>query len=195
MSAVDSSLIVPGHGTFFFGEEGSTLPTDPLTAFALDATAPSGWIDIGHTSTENTIAFSKDGGDTTQLNTWYRDAVRVVYGALTWGATIGALQVTGDTLDLAFGGQLDEVGGRYIVPATPQPKSGQGVILFQDSTDSMLFYMPKIQVTIGDAPSVSTEQFFEIQLALSILASATLTANGKSGLMAIYKASFLAAGN
>lgn len=190
MTAKDDALIVPGHGTLFWAESEAVLPANPLDAFRLDGTEPVGWRDLGHTSKENTIAFSKEGGDKTQLDTFYRDAVRVVYGALQWGATVGALQIDKQTLDLAFGGQLDTTSGRYVVPAAPQPKTGQGFILFQDVTDSMGFWIPNLQASIGDAPSVSTEGFFEIQLSLSILASPKLTVNGKSGLMAIYKDSF-----
>lgn len=192
MSAIDSSLIVPGSGTVFYGQSDAQLPATPLTAFALDATAPSGWKDLGHTSKENTISFSKDGGDTTQLDTWYRNAVRVVYGSNTWTMTVNALQMDKQTLDLAFSGELDGTNARYIVPASSDATPGQLVVLFKDTTDSMLFHLPNVQISLGEAPSVNVEGFFEVQLSVSILSSPSLKANGKNGLMAIYKNSLKA---
>lgn len=189
MSASDSALIVPGHGTVFFAPPEATLPTDPLTAFGIDKVAPTGWTDLGHTSKENTISFSKDGGENSQLDTWYKDAVRVVYGSTTWTATVNALQMDERTLDLAFNGELDEAEGRYVIPASSSATTGQTVILFQDTTASMLIYLPNTQTTLGEAPSVSVEGFFEVQLSLSILSSSKLSANGRTGLMAIYKES------
>lgn len=190
MTAIDTSLIVPGHGTVFWAPEDADLPADPLTAFQLAKDAPEGWVDLGHTSKENTIEFSKDGGDKTQLDTWYADAVRVVYGAMQWGMSVAALQMTKQTLDLAFQGEMDATNGRYIVPASSGATRGQLAILFQDVTDSMVFYLPNTQTLLGDAPSVNVEGFFEVQLSVSILSTQKLTANGKSGLMAIYKDDF-----
>lgn len=186
MSANDNALIVPGHGAVFQARSSATLPADPLSAFVIGQDAPEGWTDLGHTSKENTIAFAKDGGENSQLDSWYMDAVRVVYGSTTWTATINALQMDKNTLDLAFNGELDAVAGRYVVPATAAASTGQTVILFQDTSGSMLFHLPNTQTTLGEAPSVSVEGFFEVQLSLSILSSSKLSANGRPGLMAIY---------
>lgn len=187
MSANDSSLIVPSHGTVFFAPDSATLPAKPLEAFALGKAAPEGWVDLGHTSRENTIAFSKDGGDKEQLDTWYADAVRVVYASSRWSLTVGALQMEKQTLDMAFGGSIDPSSGAYVVPATAAPMSGQIAVLFQDNTANMLFYMPNTQTTLEEAPSVNVEGFFEIQLGISLLSSDKLNTGGKQGIMAIYK--------
>lgn len=192
MSAKDDALIVPGRGTVFTAPPTATFPPSPLEVFRRGATPPVGWTDMGHTSRENAVAFSREGGDTTQLETWYSDAVRVTYGAVQWGATISALQMDEATLDLAFNGELDDVEGRYVVPASTSAILGQTVILFEDSTGSMLFWMPRTETTIGDAPSVQPDAFFAVPLALSILSSSELTVDDKPALMAIYKDTFKA---
>lgn len=186
MAANDSALIVPGHGTVFYAPRGVALPADPLDAFKLNTDAPAGWTDLGHTSKENAVELSKDGGDKSQLDTWYADAVRVVYAAEQWSMTVNALQMTKETLDLAFRGEHDPVKGRYVIPAATRATEGQIVVLMQDTTGSMLIYAPNTQTTLGDAPSINTENFFEVPLSISILSDPNVTADGLAARLEFY---------
>lgn len=190
MAADSTALVIPGNGTVFVAPANTVAPTTPLTGFSLTGTPPTGWTSLGHTSKDDTVAFNTDGGDATTLNTWLQDGVRTIYAATDWSLTIAGLQVDKPTLDLAFNGGFDTDGG-YIVPGT---NTGQGKALFvlcQDGTGKLGFYIPNTSTKLGDAPSIDTENFFELPLSASILAAAAAAIpalpDGRTGIMKIYK--------
>lgn len=195
MSVNASELVVPGHATLFHAPPNTPAPTDPLnatTGFTLaGATVPAGWENMGHTSKQNVVSFTREGGDTTSLDTMLADAVRIVQTqGVRWGLRVGALQVGMDNLDLAFDGEFDATKSRYVVPSTPG-SNGRALFLFlQDNTAAMGFYIPNTEVTLGDVPSIDPGQFFELPLAAAFLtadAAALAPMSGKPSLMAIYR--------
>ncbi len=194
--AIDATRkIVPGHGTLFTADLAAALPADPLTAFTLTGTPPTGWTNLGHTSKQNTAAFTKDGGDPTVLDSWLADGVDVIYATEQYGLTINPIQVDQDSLDLAFDGFFDTDGG-YVVPSTNNGTGKQLFLLATDGTGKLGFYMASTSVKIGDAPSVDPTNFFELPLAARILAAPEdkipANADGVPGIMKIYKTGLVA---
>lgn len=193
MSVDATKLVIPGNGTVFHAAKNTLPPASPLTAFSLAGTAPTGWTNLGHTSKQNTISFSKDGGDKTSLDTWIADAVRTVYSSVSWSVTIPALQIDADVLDLAFNGDFhsgQSGTGGYIVPGSPTPQEAALFIYFKDSTGAMGFWIPNASVSLGDAPSVDTANFFELPLSAAIQSADTSVipaVDGKAGIMEIFK--------
>ncbi|MBU3995590.1 MAG: hypothetical protein KKF42_07425, partial [Actinobacteria bacterium] len=168
--AVDATkLIIPGRGAVFQAAQNTSPGPDPLDNFALTTTSVAGWTHLGHTSKANTIAFSKEGGEATSLGTFLADSVRVFNSANSWSVGVPALQFDEDILDLAFNGDWDPVTKGYIVPGSPAPVDTALFIYFEDNTGSLGFWLPNTSVTLGDAPSVDTENFFELPLTASIL--------------------------
>lgn len=195
MGVNNSALIVPGNGTLFYAARSVALPTAPLTAFSLTGTPPVGWTNLGHTSKENTAAFSREGGESTAQHTWLMDNVRTIYSATSWGLTIPALQFDGDVLDMAFNGGFDPETGGYIVPGQSAPIETQLFMLMQDNTGKLGFWMPETTVTLGEAPSVNPEAFMELPLtaALNAAPEETIPAvDGRPGIMEIFKTGLVA---
>lgn len=189
--AIDATAkIVPGHGTLFVADVNTPVPANPLTAFTLTGTPPTGWVNLGHTSKDNTAAFTRDGGDKTVLPSWLADGVFTIYAATNWGLTINSIQIDELSLDLAFGGSFDTDGG-YIIPASNDGVEKALFLLATDGTGALGFYQPNTSVALGDAPSIKTDGFFELPLAASIMAADAAVippaANGKPGLMKVYK--------
>lgn len=189
--AIDATAkIVPGHGTLFIGDKNAILPADPLTSFGLEGTPPVAWENLGHTSKENTAAFTRDGGDKTVLDSWLKDGVYTIYAAVNWGLTINPIQIDKNALDLAFNGSFDTDDG-YIVPGSNSGNESALFLLTQDGTGSLGFYIPNTSVTMGDAPELDTENFFELPLTASILSVDTsvipAASNGKAAIMKVYK--------
>lgn len=194
--AVDATkLIIPGNGTVFQSLPHAPLPADPLSAFNLTGPAPAGWSNLGHTSKQNTIAFSKEGGDSTQIDTFLMDAVEVVYSSVAWSLGIPALQFDQETLDLAFNGGWDPATNGYIVPGKLTPVGAGLFLLFQGRASKLGFWIPNTTVTMGDAPSVDTENFMELPLSASILSADSGTippVDGVPGIMEIFKSGLIA---
>lgn len=190
MSVDASTLIIPGSGTVFMSAANASLPSTPLTAFSLTGNPPVGWQNLGHTSKSNTIGFTRDGGDTTSLDTFLANAVRVITSSVAWGVNIPALQFDVNTLDLAFNGDFDSVTGGYTVPASADPIAAGLFLLFQDNTGKLGFWLPNTTISLGDAPSVDTEYFMELPLTASILSAPTnviAAVDGKPGIMQVFK--------
>lgn len=190
MSVNSNALIVPGRGTVFQAPKNTACPADPLTSFNRVGEAPADWSNLGHTSKNNTIAFSREGGETTSLDTFLQDSVRVITSPVAWGLNVPALQIDNDILDLAFNGDWDTEKNGYIIPGSSKPTESALFLLFEDNTGKLGFYIPNTTVTLGEAPSVDTEYFFELPLAASILSAPEEVINsveGDPGIMMLFK--------
>jgi hypothetical protein len=196
MAINSNAKIIPGHGTLFFATTNTLPPATPLTAFTLAGSTPSGWENIGHTSKDNTPAFSRDGGDATKLDTWLADGVSTIYDSVDWGLTINPIQIDKNVLDMAFQGAFDTDGG-YIVPASAGGLNKALFLLMVDTTGSMGFWIPSASISLGDAPSIDASKFLEIPLAASIQSvsdTSVIPAVGSTpGIMKIYKSTLQAA--
>lgn len=195
MSADSSTLIIPAHGTVFTAAANTKPPADPLTKFKLQDDGPTPWKNLGHTSKENAIAFTKEGGDKTTLDTFLASSVRVAKDGVSWGLTINTLQMDKPTLDLAFGGAFDAATGGYTIPE----ETTQNValfLLFQDATASLGFWLPNVDLSAGEAPSVDPSNFFEIPLSATILSAPSSiipAVNGRAGLFQLFRTGLAAA--
>lgn len=170
MAAPDASnVIIPGKGAIFVGEVGAT-PPDYKT---VSPSAPGeGWTCLGHTSVENNVELSKDGGDPTSYDSWWEPGVEVTYASTTWTVNVGALEITKANFDLAFNGdqETNSTSGGYLVPAAIEATKKAIFIIAVQGTKRLGLYLPNVSVSLGDAPSFDNEALFEVPLSGSILA-------------------------
>jgi hypothetical protein len=163
-----SNIIIPGRGAIFTGAVGATPPDyhilDPYTP-------PADWDSLGHTSVENNVSLSKDGGEATQFDSWWDVAIAIQRSPLNWSLTVGALELRKSNLDLAFGGKLEteSTTGSYVVPSDIKAVDKALFVLAVQGDKRMGLYLPAVSITLGDAPSFDREALFELPLAGSIL--------------------------
>lgn len=201
MSVDATKLVIPGHGAVFHAPKNTLPPTAGLPAFSLTAntvmnndTVPVAWKNLGHTSKQNTIAFTKEGGERETIDTFLADAVRTSTSSTSWGINVAALQFDQDTLDLAFNGDFDATTGGYTVAGSASVETAL-FLYFQDNTGSIGFWLPNTEMSLGDAPSVDTAQFLELPLTASILStdsSIIPAVDGRAGLFQIFKSGLTA---
>lgn len=168
-----AATIIPGKGTVLVADPDTAAPENYETLDPRTLAGGSGWQALGHTSRENSVAMNKEGGEATQSGSWWEEALDSSYAATTWGLTVNSLQVDALTLGLAFGGgTLDTSAGSYLVKdIVPQAKALY--ILMIGGNRRMGIYVPNTTISIGDAPEIPTDTFFEISLSASILNSPT----------------------
>lgn len=169
MAMDDGATIIPGRGTIFIGPVGTTPPAYKT----VDPNTPStfaGWDCVGHTSRENNVSLSKDGGDATTKGSWWSEALRVTRESVDWGLTFNSLQVDRFTMGLAFGGGVVQAGG-YIVPDAVVSVEKALFVLMVDGANRMGIELYRADMTLGDAPEIATDDFFEIQIAATALSS------------------------
>jgi hypothetical protein len=190
MVADSGTLFIPGHGTVFRAPANTPMPAAGATAFTLTGAPPTGWTSLGHTSKENTMSFSTDGGDATVLDTWLQDGVRTIYASTSWTFGINTLQLDKQSLDLAFNGAIDAEDGGYIIPSSNGGLGNSLFVLSQDTTGNLGFYIPNTSTKLGDSPVVDTENFFELPLSASIQAASNdlipALPDGRAGIMKLY---------
>lgn len=170
-----AATIIPGKGTVLVADPDTLPPSDYLTLNPMDLTtdAPD-WEALGHTSRENNVALSKEGGEATQMGSWWDEALVTDYDSVNWSITVNSIQIDALTLGLAFGGgTLDATEGYYDVAGSIVPQDKALFILIVSGAKRMGIYIPNTSVTIGDAPEIATDAFFEIQLSASMLNSPT----------------------
>lgn len=193
MALNPNALILPSRGTVFVGPVDTAPPTVIQLATISPTSPPTGMQCVGHTSRENLPAYSKDGGDATQYGSWWDDAIATSYDPVTWSLTFNSLQTDELTLGLAFGGgELDDEAGTYdFGNVTAVEKSL--LLLMTDGTKRRGFYHPNTSITLGDAPEIAVDSFFEIQLSAQLLNSASTTAAWKGKRFRIIDSALIAA--
>lgn len=164
-----ANVMIPGRGAIFTA---APLAAAPSYKTMSPDTPGAGWTCLGHTSKENAVALSKSGGESTTFDSWWTAALAVMYSSTNWAITVGALQIDTGVLDLAFNGTLDTDGG-YIVPAAVEAVDRALFVLALQGTKRMGLYLPKVSVTLGDAPSFDPSKLFEVPLSAAVLAEDT----------------------
>lgn len=168
-----NATTIPGKGTVLVAPPDTAAPTDYET---LDPTGtlPGGWEALGHTSRDNNVSLSKSGGDATQRGSWWDDALRSTYDPITWSVNVNSIQIDRLTLSLAFGdGTHDGTAGTYDVGGSITAQKKALFILIVDGSSRMGIYIPNTTITIGDAPQIAVDSFFEITLQAQMLNSPT----------------------
>lgn len=162
--------IIPFRGNVLLAD--TDTPPINITNFVIgDESTYTGWLSVGHTSRENTVALEKDGGDAEQKGSWEDEGLDAVYEPTAWSATVNALQMAKETFELAFpGGEWDEEDQAYDVGNIGTVEKAVQVI-FAPGDKRAGFYMPRGQITLGDAPELDVEEFFELQLRIQALSS------------------------
>lgn len=175
-----AATTIPGKGTVLVAAPDTAAPTNYLTLDPTSggATGPitgaTGWSALGHTSRENNVALSKDGGDVTVSGSWWEEVLRSNRAPTNWTVTVNSIQIDSTTLGLAFGGgTLDTVAGSYEVGDIVPQNKALFILIVDNGGNRMALYIPNTSVSIGDAPEFAIDAFFEIQLSGAIQNSAT----------------------
>ena len=166
------SIIVPGRGWVFTAAP-DTEAFDIAGLDIRDEQTFAGWDWLGYTSKENTVALTKEGGEATTRDTWEEDGVRSEKSPTIWGVTVNALSVTRETLQLAFpDGEWDDATQRMRVFDGSQTVNRAVLIVMRDSENGLAaFQFPNGATGIGEAPAITPDGFFEIQLSVTAQSS------------------------
>jgi hypothetical protein len=176
MAFNSGATIIPGKGTVLVADPDTLAPTNYLTldpTGSLTSGAP-GWAALGHTSRENNVSLSKEGGDVTTKGSWWEEILRSDRAATNWTVTVNSIQIDALTLGLAFGGgTLDTVAGSFDVGEIVPQNKALFILVVDTLGNRLALYIPNTSVSIGDAPEFGIDSYFEIQLSATVQNSAT----------------------
>lgn len=167
MAINDKAVFKPGVAHFYTNPEvGAALPADLRNP-------TDGWVHMGHTSLEDIIEASSDGGDLTILGSLQKRNLRSSRAPLTEGFTVNLLQLDEDSLKFYAGAnvEVNSTDGRLLgVPESPEPTVAAWYVVITDGTMDAGLYTDKAEFMRADDFAVSdTESLMQLPVTVTPL--------------------------
>jgi hypothetical protein len=162
MALADEEVVIPGTGHVYFAPVGTPKPVSLITP-------ATPWEEIGHTSAENGMTITRDGGDSEVLPSWQNPNLRERRDPVVFALTFNLLQISNETLALYFGGgdiTDDGVFGVNIVPVAQERALFMRIV---DGANEWPLYIPKVSLSSEDDVEVDVEAFLEFPVRATVL--------------------------
>jgi hypothetical protein len=151
----DNATLVIGSGNYLTAPVGTDLPDDLLVP-----TSP--WSAVGHTSLEDILSISSEGGEATTIGTLQNKSLRTKYSARTETIALTLQQFDIAGLKLYYGANAPVLAnGTVGVPTEPTPTVAAFLAVFVDGENYFAIYAPKAEIyraddiSIGDTESLA----------------------------------------
>lgn len=162
MPLTDSAVVIPGTGFMYLAPAETAEPAS-LTAPA----AP--WVNLGHTSRDDGLTITRDGGDTEILGSWQNTALRERRDPTTFAITAFLHQVDNTVLELYFGpGDIADPDKFGVTDASATVEKALFVRIV-DGANQVGLYVPKVSVGADDDVEVDVENFLAFPVRASVL--------------------------
>lgn len=164
MALNNDAVLKVGVGHFYTAPVGTALPTDLRN--------PGGtWTHMGHTSVQDILSASSEGGDTTTLRSLQNATLRTSTAARTEAFIMHLLQFDASSLKLYYGSNATVDGnGDVTVPANPVPTEVAWLVVFYDGQTTAGIYAAKASIIRSDDLSVSdTENLVQLSVKVTPL--------------------------
>lgn len=162
MALNDGSVIIPGQGFIYLAPTSTAVPANLVTP-------ASPWDSLGHTSRDDGLTITRDGGDTETLGTWQNSALRERRDPTTFAITMFAHQVDNTILSLYFGGGDTSVAGKFGVTSTTGSVEKALYVRIVDGANELGLYIPKVSIGPEDDVEVDAENFLSFPLRAGVL--------------------------
>lgn len=157
MALYDDTTLNIGTGHLWLAPESTVAPTD-----FRDPNGGTGtpWIEIGHTSIDDILSITSEGGDTTVLGTLQSPSLRTSTSARTESFTFNLAQWDEESLKLYFGSNATVATtgpgtGMLEVPSKPTPTSKAFLAVYEDGANDFVIYAPKAEILRADDMSLA----------------------------------------
>ena len=162
MALTDAAVVIPGTGFMYLAPAETAQPAS-LTAPA----AP--WENLGHTSREDGLTITRDGGDSEVLGTWQNPALRERRDPTTFAITAFLHQVDNTVLELYFGAGDIATAGEFGVTTTTGTTAKALYVRIVDGTNEIGLYVPRVSVAAEDDVEVDVENFLSFPIRATVL--------------------------
>lgn len=163
--ALDSTKVLKvGTGHFYTAPVGTALPADLRN--------PGGsWTEVGHTSVQDILSASSEGGETTTLRSLQNSTLRTTTAARTEAFIMNLLQFDTAGLKLYYGSNATVDGNQVVyVPSSPVATEVAWLVVFYDGQVTAGVYAPKVSIIRSDDLSISdTENLAQLSLKVTPL--------------------------
>lgn len=162
MAQTDSAVIIPGEGHVYIAPAETAKPAS-LTAPA------SPWENLGHTSREDGLTITRDGGDSEVLGTWQNTALRERRDPTNFALTCFLHQVDNSALELYFGTGDITQPGEFGVTSTTGTVGKALYVRIVDGANSVGLYVPRVSIAAEDDVEVDVENFLAFPVRMTVL--------------------------
>lgn len=162
MALLDSAVIIPGTGQMYLAPAETVKPAS-LTAPA----AP--WVNLGHTSSEDGLTITRDGGDSEVLRTWQNSALRERRDPSTFAITAFLHQVDNTVLELYFGAGDISVANEFGVTSASTTTLRAFYVRIIDGAAEVDLYVPKVSIAAEDDVEIDVEGFLAFPVRATVL--------------------------
>jgi hypothetical protein len=162
VALIDSAVLIPGTGQLW------TAPAE--TALPASLTAPAApWENLGHTSREDGLTITRDGGDSETIGTWQNPVLRERRDPTTFAITAYLHQVTNDVLEMFFGpGDVDTADQFGVTSSTATIERALYVRIIDGNNEAGL-YVPKVSISSDDDVEIDVEAFLAFPVRMTVL--------------------------
>jgi hypothetical protein len=166
----DAATLVINTGNYLTAAVDTPLPAD-LRAPGID------WTNVGHTSLEDILSLSSEGGEATILGTLQAKSLRTKYSKRTESMTFTLQQFDSAALKLYYGANAPTLAdGSIGVPEEPEATVKAFLAVFIDGDNEFAFYAPKAEIIRADDVELSdTESLAGLPLSVTPVVSGSNT--------------------
>ncbi len=164
MALTNEAVLKVGVGHFYTAAVGTALPADLRN--------PSGaWTHMGHTSVQDILSASSEGGETTTLRSLQNATLRTTTAARTEAFIMNLLQFDSASLKLYYGSNATVDGsGHVAVPSNPVATEVAWLVVFYDGQTTAGVYAPKVSILRSDDLGISdTENLVQLPVKVTPL--------------------------
>jgi hypothetical protein len=140
------------------------------TAIPASLTAPAApWANLGHTSREDGLTITRDGGDSEVIGSWQNPSLRERRDPTTFAITAFLHQVDNNVLEMYFGpGDLATADRFGVTSATATIEKALYVRII-DGTNEVGLYVPKVSISSEDDVEIDVEGFLAFPVRMTVL--------------------------
>lgn len=167
MALNDAAVLKVGVGHFYTAPIGTPIPMDLRAPEA--ETAP--WNHMGHTSIEDILSASSEGGETTTLRSLQNKTLRQSVAARTEAYNMNLLQFDAESLKLYYGSNAVVTADGYVqIPQNPTPTEVAWLVVLLDGESVGGVYAEKTSIFRSDDLAISdTESLSQLPLRVTPL--------------------------
>ena len=166
MALIDSAVLIPGTGELY---------TAPLVAgvpavMPADPQEPADpWETLGHTSREDGLTITRDGGDSEVIGTWQNPSLRERREPTTFALTCFLHQVTNEVMEMYFGPGDIDTAGQFGVTSSVATIERSLYVRIIDGANEAGLYIPRVSISSEDDVEVDVEGFLAFPCRFTVL--------------------------
>lgn len=162
MALIDSAVIIPGTGQVYTAPAATSIPGS-LTAPA------SPWENLGHTSRDDGLTITRDGGDSEVLGTWQNASLRERRDPTTFAITMHLHQVDNSALEMYFGTGDITTANQFGVTTAVGTIERAVYVRIIDGDNEVGLYLPKVSISSDDDVEIDAENFLSFPCRMTVL--------------------------